>query len=231
MVYYKNKKKKMPYRRRRRYRPRGKMQITKQIGSAPVSKSQIVKLKYCEQISLDPGVGLVGKYVFNAGGCFDPNVTGTGHQPMGFDQWMNFYEHFVVLGSKISAVYQTTGLQPQDGNGIVGIILKSNNTTSATTINEYVETQGCRFRGITPVGGNNSTTVSNRYSAKKFLGRSNILSDPTLKGNVSADPTESAYYEVFAGPSNTGYNLGVVNVLVRIEYIVAFIEPKPLPSS
>jgi hypothetical protein len=181
---------------------------------------------------MDPGTGLVATATYNAGGCYDPRTAALGGQPRGFDQWMAFYEHFVVLGSKMTCTFQTTGLQPSDGNGIVGIYLKANSIAEIGTIPELVEQQNSVHKPIGPVGGYNSTAiVSKTYSAKRFLGRQSILSDPQLKGTVSANPAESAYYEIVVGPSNNGDNLGSVRVLLEIEYIVALIEPKPLPSS
>lgn len=225
----------MPYKKRkyskRRRKKRG-FQLTRQIGSAPVSKTQVTKLVFCEQIALDPGVGLVSTATYNAGGCFDPRVAIGGLQPRGFDQWMAFYEHFVVLGSKITLMFQTTGLQPSDGNGIVGVYLKANSIQEISTIPELIEQQNSVYKPISPIGGSNSTVIMQKnYSAKKFLGRASVLSDPTLKGTITADPTESAYYEIVVGASNNGDNLGSVRCLVKIEYIVALIEPKPLPSS
>lgn len=231
MVYYQKKKKYNKRYGRKRYKKRRGMQITRQLGSAPASKTQIAKLVFCEQIAIDPSTGGSASATYNAGGCFDPRVNLGGLQPRGFDQWMAFYEHFVVLGSKITCMYQTTGLQPSDGNGIVGIYLKANSSQEIQSIPELIEQQNSTYAPIGPVGGRNAVTLSKKYSAKRFLGRSNVLSDPTLKGTINGDPSESAYYEIVVGPSSNGDNLGSVRILVKIEYIVAFIEPKPLPVS
>lgn len=216
--------------RKKRYK-RG-LQLTRQIGQGPMSKTQMTKLRFCEQIALDPGVGLVASSTYNAGSCYDPRVNVGGAQPRGFDQWMAFYSHFVVLGSKITCTFQTTGLQPSDGNGIVGIYLKAGSVSEISTISQLVEEQNTVHKPVGPVGGYNSTAICTKtYSAKRFLGRQSVLSDPALKGSSTADPTESAFYEICVGPSSTGDNLGSVRVLVEIEYVVAFIEPKTLPSS
>ena len=182
----------MPYKKRtkKNYIQR-KMQITKQI-SGPASKTQMTKLVFSEQISLDPGVGLTANSTYNAGGCYDPRTALGGNQPRGFDQWMAFYEHYVVLGSKISVTFQTTGLQPSDGNGIVGILLKANSANEVNNIPQLVELANTRYKAIGPVGGYNSTcTVSSRYSAKRFLGRASPLSDPELKGDLNSNPPRS----------------------------------------
>lgn len=219
--------------KRRRRRRTTKMQIVRQIGNAPVSKTQITKLKYVTRKGLDPGIGGLIYSTFNAGSCYDPDTDAIGHQPTGFDQWMAFYEHFVVLGSKIKVTFSPTGLQPQDGIAVCGIMLNANPTDpSPSAFDQVLEYRNTKHKTMGAVPGySKGVSVSHRYSAKRFLGRQSVLSDPDLKGDINANPTESAYYQVFVSPVNSGYNLGVVNALVEIEYIVAFIEPRLLPSS
>jgi hypothetical protein len=51
--------------------------------------------------SLDPAaVGAGVQYASNS--IFDPNLTATGHQPLSHDQWSQFYQHYLVMGSKIT---------------------------------------------------------------------------------------------------------------------------------
>lgn len=42
---------------------------------------------------------------------YDPDLTGTGHQPTGHDQWANFYKRYLVFGSKckIKVIQNSTG--------------------------------------------------------------------------------------------------------------------------
>jgi len=49
--------------------------------------------------------GSSNSYFFSANGLFDPNTTGTGHQPMGFDQMMLMYEQYTVFASKITVEF------------------------------------------------------------------------------------------------------------------------------
>lgn len=64
-----------------------------------------VKLPFTE--TLTPGTTSGGLYLYQYRGNsgFDPNYTGTGLQPNGFDQWAQFYNTYVVLGSEIIVEY------------------------------------------------------------------------------------------------------------------------------
>jgi len=55
-------------------------------------------LKYCEQITLSGSTGgVIGvERQFGLNCMFDPNLTGVGHQPMGFDELMALYRRYRV---------------------------------------------------------------------------------------------------------------------------------------
>ena len=91
------------YRAKRR-KPDWRKRTTIQKGLG-FSDGQIVKMRYVEEFELNPGLGSVASYVFRANGLYDPNYTGAGHQPYGFDQWMTYYNQFTVLGSKMKAIF------------------------------------------------------------------------------------------------------------------------------
>jgi len=57
----------------------------------------VVALPYVESIVHTPG-SFQEDYQYNLNSLFDPNRTGTGHQPLGFDQWATFYNRYVVTG-------------------------------------------------------------------------------------------------------------------------------------
>lgn len=55
--------------------------------------------RYCQSIEMFTAniTGLVGsQYAFRLNSLFDPDITGVGHQPLGFDQMKLFYAKYVV---------------------------------------------------------------------------------------------------------------------------------------
>jgi len=60
------------------------------------------KMKYRERLSVASLGGSFGYYQFSSNSLFDPNVTGTGLQPEGFDQLSALYRNYRVVASKIS---------------------------------------------------------------------------------------------------------------------------------
>ncbi len=60
-----------------------------------------VSMRYTELVRITSTAGAVGKYLFSANGLYDPNITGAGHQPYGFDQWFTLYKTATVMKSRI----------------------------------------------------------------------------------------------------------------------------------
>lgn len=226
----------MPRKNYRKKRPR-KMRLYKRPFSVAqnnngIARRQIVRMTYVARIVLNPAaIGVNDAHIFSANGVYDPDITGTGSQPYGFDQWMPFYNHFVVLGSKCSATFIPDGSTGEAGNFVAFVQLKSSTTSSPTETDRNLEYPQTVYRLCGNSRANNGVTLSKNFSTKRFLGRASPLSDPALKGTTSANPTESAYFHVGVGPSNDTIDAGSVSVLVRINYIVALIEPKMLAKS
>lgn len=68
-----------------------------------ILKPMRVKMKYTDGVLLTTTTGIgVTTYAFRANSLFDPDQTGTGHQPYRFDQLAAIYQRYRVLKSKIT---------------------------------------------------------------------------------------------------------------------------------
>ncbi len=57
----------------------------------------ITRLDYTDQFDIVHTSGVLSVYTFNSNGLYDPDQTGTGHQPLGFDQYAAQYNRYRVL--------------------------------------------------------------------------------------------------------------------------------------
>ena len=85
----------------------------------------MVVMNYREFFNMT-NVSGVGTQVFSMNSIFDPNVTGGGHQPLGHDQWANFYSNYEVKSSRI-----TINILPLDTNVCRFSIFPSESSTSS----------------------------------------------------------------------------------------------------
>lgn len=189
-------------------------------------------LTYHELITMDSGANSYAVYKFGANALYDPNTTGTGHQPYGFDQYMALYKYATVIGSKITL----TPTQAAVSNTVPGYatIFLSEDGNVASTINDaatFWETQ-LRKAPIINVGEggmkawnfptNKQTTAT--YSAKKFHGIKSLIGDAGYSNTSGANPVRNPQYELVYW-SISGNNPDAQLFEVHIEYEVVFSEP------
>lgn len=193
-----------------------------------MARSQIVKLKYVDRITIDPALDTVGSHVFRANSIFAPDVTGslTAHQPMGRDEWEDFYANYTVIGSKINATFDY-----KIGGGVptaCGVLLK-NNTNVLPGVTEMLE-QGIAKRRF--LQADKMTSVTRGFSPKKFFGVHNITDNKEQLGALmSANPLQPAYFHVFIAPLQSTSNYPLHNVLVEITYTCLLTERKTIGQS
>lgn len=206
------------YKRRRRYAPRN-MGIP---SGMPLQR--IAKLRYCEQITLTSTLGAMVSHAFSANGLYDPNLTGTGHQPMGYDQWAGLFNHYVVLGSKLTMrINSDGGLQ-----GITGVYLSDDTTIPYSDGVQIVEAK--RGGSVVVANQRNQVSVNGYYSAKKFFNVKDVKDNlARLGASVTSNPTEQGSYIIYFNTLNG--TTESLNIIVQIDYICLFSEPVDLAQS
>jgi hypothetical protein len=192
-------------------------------GVTPLPRTLHTTLKYSEHVFLTGTSGALGLYVFNASSLYDPNYTGTGHQPRGFDQIMPLYDHFVVLRSRIHVAITpvTFGYVYQGGLAL------SSTVTNQGDWDDYAEGPKAMAGPLGyPLTSGFATPTHYRmeYSAKDFLGIPDPVTADKLQGTISANPTDNAFFHIFIQDANETDTVGAA-VHVSMEYDAVFIEP------
>jgi len=199
--------------------------------TTPVPKRMLVKARYCDAIVLNAPNSGTAHHTFCANGIFDPDQTGTGHQPLGHDQWSQFYEKYTVLGSKITAEF----ISAENGStavGTVGISL-TENTAFSPSLTELRE-RGDNCWGMLGSfdGKNASRKLSKTCSVKKWKGIKNLLNEDRLMGEcTSANPAEQLHFQVWQSAVRGTDDPGACEVLITLEYIIMYHTPIQVSGS
>lgn len=181
--------------------------------------------KYVEVVVRNP-VTTMNNYLYSCNGMYDPNITGTGHQPMYFDQLTALYNHYTVIGSKISfKIIPTTAASSAI---FYCVSINDDSTVTPTSIQDMQEASSGKGT-IIPAGSNNVSYASLTWSAKKNWGKS-LLSNTLFRGNSSANPSEQQYFVLSVG-SLDGVTSTPIYFEVVIEYIAVWQELKDIASS
>lgn len=198
--------------------------------------SKLVKLRYVEHFTLDY-VASIPEYRFRANSIFDPNYTGTGHQPMGRDQWAELYQRYIVVGSKATVTYVATQAANQVPAyfGMKVMTDPAPISSTYTTVDEMLEDK--KTGRFVTIGGTynsapnpRSLEVTRKFSAKKTFALTNPLDDPDIGASQSANPVRAAYFTVWQG-SIAGNDPPEMNFKICIDYVVLMRESYPLVGS
>lgn len=199
----------------------------------PFPMSTDLKFTYYDQISLDATSGTPAQYLYSANGMFDPDITSTGHQPLGFDQWLGlFYNAFCVYKSEITVTFMS---QAADATGqatcLVGLVADSSVATVVTTIAEqptYVRKE------LGSVGsGKDVIKIVKKCDVAQFfgLGRKALYADSTHRGTAAANPADTVLYNIVVSANNSTINPANVVILVEVCFWAHLTERKQLAAS
>lgn len=181
-------------------------------------------LTYCDQpYTLNPGAaGAAAVQVIAANGLYDVDVTGVGHQPTGFDQYMALYNEYCVTDAEIEVFFlnQDTSYPMQ-----IGIAFLDFATTSTDT-RRYIENGNCVSKIIGNATGATPNIGSLRMKARiqNFSKAQNILTENGFSGTVSTNPVDTHFFHVWAAPLE-GVDGGNVLARVVVTYKAIFRDP------
>jgi hypothetical protein len=165
----------------------------------PVEPRRRLVFKYAEAITLASiAAAGYGLYVFRLNSLFDFNLTGTGHQPYGYDAVMLFYNRYLVYSVK----YKVTFL-PNIGN-VHYVVVPSNGAIAISTAAEFDTAGEMPYSLKGAIGSISAPTLHLKHDVDlpRLNGASvqKYRSDDAFSSTSTASPSELIYL-----------NLGVFN--------------------
>lgn len=217
--------------RNRRYR-KTTMQVPRGVRTG-LNINPIQRQRYVQYITLTSTTGTIAVNNFAANGMHDPDLTGAGHQPLRWDQMKLFYNHYIVLGSKITVT--TVGhITDVAGNMVpaaMGIYL-DDSTTNPSTYQQLIEQGRTRYTITNQHTGEAKKKVSNYYSCKKFFNVKDVKDNVTRLGAAnSANPSDLAVFNLWLQALDGSSTTSPVQCIVQIDYICLYSEPTDLAQS
>jgi hypothetical protein len=187
-----------------------------------VPNSVRLTLPYYETIDRAPGVTF-DDYQFNLNSIYDPNRTAAGHQPLGYDQWTNFYNRYRVWGCRVKIVW----VSGDTGYRSVGMC--PTNSTTALVAGSGQEQPNSKFSMLSSNTGMGRTSLSATYDLPRLTGRSrvNYAGADGVAALFGASPGELAILHVFAeGAANI-----VMTFAIHLEFDVELYDRTELSQS
>lgn len=170
-------------------------------------------------------LGVFGFYRFSCNGLFDPDITGTGHQPMYFDTVGSVYDHYTVIGSKLTV--RVVPAVAGQGPGALGVFINDDTTSNIISLGNAMEQSSGTRALLMPIGQSVPLVLTKTWSAKQTFGGS-ILGNDNLQGTIATNPSEQSYYDIVYQDLNGVAATSTVNIVVELEYITIWDELKDL---
>lgn len=194
--------------RRARGRPRqGKSIRTFRMGSSTFPKSVSVPFKYVDDFILTPPSGGAPKHHFySCNSLFKPDTTLPGHQPLGFDQWMLMYDHYIVMGAKItvkvSYANDTSAAHP-----VTCVVIIRDQVSTSSSATNTMEQPNAKWVNLGPQ--TRSASISHKWSARRAWGIQNPAALERAGGTTLTSPADQQYFAIVVFPTDQS---GVVDV-------------------
>lgn len=191
-------------------------------------------LRYSETYTLTTGVaGVVGTVQnMSLNSAYDPNQSGTGHQPYGFDQLAAFYNKYIVHSVRYRLLCTTLGgtaevavcfgIIPTGGTGLAGY--------SVDTITERAM---CSVFPVGPSGNDRARLVQGRVQIHRVFGvskRQYLDNLSQYAGSTSGNPTNLAAFQFGVG-SYSGTSGETLSVQLTFDMDIEFFDPVTMPAS
>lgn len=192
------------------------------LGRQGFPKKLHINHKYVEKFAITVASSSFNYQLYRTNGMHDPNVSVGGHQPVGFDQVSDLYNHYHVMRATA-----TIEIAPTSTPVFIAFSVEDD-TTAPSGIYEAGE-QSTSSVSILPSTAVRPLKFTKSWNAKHYFG-GDILDNDQLKGNSSSDPVEQSYFCIFteAVDGLTGYNLFG---LIQIEYEAIWTEVRTFTQS
>jgi len=179
----------------------------------------VTKLRYCDIHQLTSTAGSIGKQLYNINSTFDPDQTGTGHQPMYRDTYAGIYDQYAVVSAKITVIFISNAATSAM---LVGTVVDDDSSTSSTFQTLCEQSTGEHYLIPNSTGSLNNHKFVINWSAKNHLGIDPYASE-TYKTAVASNPTEISTLLCWAYPAD-GSSTTSTTIFVEVEQTVLWTE-------
>lgn len=167
--------------------------------------------KYATNVQLSSSGGASVGWRFRVNAMYDPDQTGSGHQPLMFDQMYQLYEVYTVLYSHIVVQFCCP-----DDTTPVNVVLFQNADLTTPDVDIMREQPGVRY-AMLPGGNGDMKRLSRWFSSKKTFG-GDTVDNPDLSGNSGFDPVTQQYHEISIKPVDGSTTIPAFRCAVFITY-------------
>lgn len=197
--------------------------------AAVVPDRLIVRLPYVNQSSITAAAGIPLDTQFRLNSIYDPEVAvAVGQsQPLGTDQWSQFYNRYRVIGVNVYLMARNTNADAC----YVGMV--ANNDTGSLLTESAYEQSRCKFKMVGATSGGHDVVVLKKYfNLANLTGRPKVsyISDDRYQAEFTADPLEAIHLHICTQPASAALATSL-HYSLKMVYLVELFDRKALAQS
>ncbi len=196
-------------------------------GLPPIAPRLRTRLTYCDVFTVTTSVGPgLGNAIFNLNGLFDPDSTGVGHQPLGYDQLSALYGKYRVINTGWEISVLPTGVTPSSSLHLV--VVPTNTATAFTVFTTAAEQT---YSQVKIFNTYNPCVIRGGIDLAQLNGKTHqsYMADDTTAANTTANPAEVlALHCMVLEPAGTGIT---IRYQVKLNFDCEFSDPVQLAQS
>lgn len=195
----------------------------------PIPQRMIAKHKYATSVSLPTAGNSWGLHQFNLNSTYDPDRTGSGHQPYGRDTYATLYNKYRVISCtwRVATIPQTVQARVVQ----MAVVPTNQTPTGSASMAEFRELPRCKYIIQQPQAP--QQFCSGKSYIPSLMGRTKAqyMADDSYSANIGSSPSELALLNVFVGTFDDSLVSETFLINVEMEFTVEWFDPNPLPSS
>lgn len=166
--------------------------------------------------------------IFMANSLFDPDFSGTGHQPLGFDEWMRLYNRYRVHSSSMNC--QTIN-KSTTVTSLPTTVIFSTPNTSAIAGSEEAQEMGDAKEATSGVstGPASVRVYAPTKTTTQVLGVRSITNSSEFSGTDSTNPATPWFWRLVV----QNFDATALNCILDydISFVAEFFSPRQLDQS
>lgn len=171
--------------------------------------------------------GIQQFFSIRMGDIYDPEYAVGGHQPLGHDQWAQYYKHWQVVSSTISVTFRP--YTAANSRVVKCAVICDDDVTLPTDLNTKMERYPGCFKTIKN-DTSSTCTIKGAYNAKKWFHKRD-LDDNSWKSDFGFLATNQAYYHVLVQTLDESTTSSPLQVDVKVSYRVKLTDPVEITGS
>lgn len=184
----------------------------------PTAQGALYKFKYADQgfdLTTELGNGYINSYTFRGNGLYDPDLTGVGTQPYGYDEVCTMFGSYRVVGSKIKVFWNPT---QQIYMGTLTVVPATSSSLTYDEGNDVRVMPYAKQRALTYNSGvTRNNFITSPYITTKRMYPDAAQADADFTAVIGGTPTKQWYWHISVdtSPNNAGL---IIKANVEITY-------------